>query len=175
MVIASNFQYIHQLSRSAYVPITTALNTGFYLTANLLNTPRTLLICGSSCLMMHATVWTEMFLCHSIKISISLECLNQSSQFFHHCKGKSMTYLEMDIIFSRFFLFLKYNPHSVIAVLFTHPVYVFLWHLWSSEHTCFTEDIHSCCVSMFTLYMYVLCVSLFAWLYQPIPTHNKKF
>ena len=76
--------------------------------ANLLNTPRTLLICGSACLTMHATVWTEMFLCHSIKISISLECLNQSSPFIYHCKGKSMTYLEIDIICSRFFLVL--NP-----------------------------------------------------------------
>ena len=121
--------------------ITTALNTGFFLTANLLNTPRTLLICGSSYLTMHATVWTKMFLCHSIKISISLERLNQSSPFFHHCKGKSMTYLEIDITFSRFLLFLKYNPYPMIAVLLlllfclfvgfffftlTHPVYTLL-------------------------------------------------
>ena len=50
--------------------------------------------------------WTEMFLCHSIEISISLERFLQSTPFFHHCKGKSMTYLEIDIICSRFFLFL---------------------------------------------------------------------
>ena len=102
--------------------ITTALNTGFYLTANLLNIPRTLLTCGSSCLTMHTTVWTEMFLCHSVRISISLERLNQSSPFFHRCKGKSMTYLNIDIIFSKFLFFLKYSPHPMIVFFFTHPV-----------------------------------------------------
>ena len=67
---------------------------------------------------------TEMFLCHPIDISISLEPLDQSSPFFHHCKGKSMTYLEMDIICSRFILFLKYSSHPMIAIFFfflTHP------------------------------------------------------
>ena len=73
--------------------------------------------------------YTEMLLCHSIEISISLECLYQSSPFFHHCKGKSMTYLEMDIICSRFFLFLKYDSHPMIVFFFfffflTHPVYM---------------------------------------------------
>ena len=29
-----------------------------------------------------------------------------------------MTYLEMDVIFSRFLLFLKYSPHPMIAGLF---------------------------------------------------------
>ena len=74
------------------------------------NTPHTLLICGSACLTMYATVWTEMFLHHSIRISLSLERLNQSSpffMFFHNCKGKFMTYLKIDIICSRFFLFLN--------------------------------------------------------------------
>ena len=61
--------------------------------------------------------WTEMLLCHSIEISISLERLYQSSPFFHHYKGKSMTYLEMNIICSRFFLFLKYCSHPMIAIL----------------------------------------------------------
>ena len=116
MVIDSNFWYIHQLSTPAHVPNYNCIGLRLQpQTANLLNTPCTLLICGSSCLSMYATVWTEMFLCHSIKISISLECLNQSTPFFHHCKGKSMTYLEMDIIFSRFLLFLKYSPHPMIA------------------------------------------------------------
>ena len=46
--------------------------------------------------------WTELFLCHSIKISISLERLFQSFPFFHHCKGKFMAYLEMDLIFQDF-------------------------------------------------------------------------
>ena len=60
--------------------------------------------------------WTEMFLCHSIEIRLSLERLYQSSSFFPHCKGKSMTYLEMDnIFFSRLLLFLKYSPHPMIA------------------------------------------------------------
>ena len=80
--------------------------------------PCTLLICGSACLTMHATVWTEMFLCHSIKIGISLERLNQSSPFFQHCKGKSMTYLEIDIICSRFFLVLKIQPSSNDCLFF---------------------------------------------------------
>ena len=61
--------------------------------------------------------WTEMFLCHSIKISISLGRLNQSSPFFHHCKGKFMTNLEIDIICSRFFKFLKYSSHPMISFL----------------------------------------------------------
>ena len=78
---------------------------------------------------MHATVWTEIFLCHSIKISISLERLNLLSPFFHHCKVKSMTYLEIDIIYSRFFLFLKYSFHSMIAffVLFCFVFCLFFW------------------------------------------------
>ena len=67
--------------------------------------------------------WTEMFLCHSIKISISLERLNQSSPFFHQCKGKFMTNLEIDIICSRFFLFLKHSYHPMIAFFMTYPVY----------------------------------------------------
>ena len=67
-----------------------------------------------------------MLLCHSIKISISLERLNQSSPFFHHCKGKFMTNLEIDIICSRFFLFLKYSSHLMIAFFMTHPVYRFI-------------------------------------------------
>ena len=33
-----------------------------------------------------------------------------------------MTYLEMDIIFSRYFLFLKYGSHPMIAFVLTHPV-----------------------------------------------------
>ena len=65
-----------------------------------------------------------MFLCHLIEISISLECLNQSSPFFHHRKGKFMTNLEIDIICSRFFLFLKYSSHPMIAFFMTHPLCV---------------------------------------------------
>ena len=34
-----------------------------------------------------------------IEIRVSMEYLYQSSQFLHHCKGKSTTYLEIDIIF----------------------------------------------------------------------------
>ena len=77
--------------------------------------------------------WTEMFLCHPIEISISLKRLYQSSPFFHHCKGESMTYLEMDIICSRFFLFLKYSSHPMIAVfclfavLFVLLLFLFLF------------------------------------------------
>ena len=63
-------------------------------------------------------IWTEMFLCNPTEISKSLECFYQSSQFMHHCKGKFMTYLEMDIIFSRFFLFLKYSPPSNDCIFF---------------------------------------------------------
>ena len=55
-----------------------------------------------------------MFSRHPIEKSISLEHLYQSSEFFHRCKGKSMYFLEMDIIFSRFFLFLKYRIYSLI-------------------------------------------------------------
>ena len=77
----------------------------------------------------HGHSWTEMFLCHSIKIGISLEHPYQSSPFFHHCKGKFMTNLEIDIICSRFFLFLKYSSHPMIAFFMTHPVYVAI--LWS--------------------------------------------
>ena len=53
------------------------------------------------------------FLCHSIEISIGADLWNAC--FFHQCKGKSMTYLEMDIICSKFFLFLKYSSHPMIA------------------------------------------------------------
>ena len=52
--------------------------------------------------------------------------LNQSSPFFHHCKGKFMTSLEIDIFCSRFFLFLKYSSHLMIAFFLTHPVYKFI-------------------------------------------------
>ena len=46
--------------------------------------------------------------CHSITISISLEFLDQSSPFCYHClKGKSMTYLEMNIIFFKISLLFK--------------------------------------------------------------------
>ena len=70
--------------------------------------------------------WTEMFLCHSIEISITLERLYESSPFFPYCKGKSMTCLEMDIIFSKF-LFLKYSTHPMIA--FFVCLFVFLTRL----------------------------------------------
>ena len=33
-----------------------------------------------------------------------------------------MTYLEMDKIFSRFFLFVKRSPHRMTVFIFTHPV-----------------------------------------------------
>ena len=131
MVIASNFQYIHQLSRSAHMPNYNCIKHQLL--------PYCKLIEHSSytvdlwiCMCDDAShSWTEMFLCHSIKISISLVCLNQSSPFFHHCKVKSMPYLEMDIIFSRFLLFFKYSPHQMIACSFffffflTHPVQVY--------------------------------------------------
>ena len=68
--------------------------------------------------------WTEMFLCHSIEISISLERLYQSFPFFLHCKGKFMTNLEIDIICSRVFLFLKYSSHPLIAFFMTHLVHL---------------------------------------------------
>ena len=45
--------------------------------------------------------------CNPIKISISLEHLYQTSSFFYYCKDKSTTYLEIDIICSRFFLVFK--------------------------------------------------------------------
>ena len=62
-------------------------NLGYRLqhqTANLLNTSRTRLIRESLLLTVHATFWTEMFLCHSRKISIglSLERLYQLYIFF---------------------------------------------------------------------------------------------
>ena len=66
-------------------------------------------------------ILTEMILCHPIEISKSLECFYQSSQFMHHCKGKFMTYLEMAIIFSRFFLFLKYSPIPWLHFFFDSP------------------------------------------------------
>ena len=50
--------------------------------------------------------WTEMLLCHSIGISISLERLFQSSSFFHHCKCKSF------VLFVCLF----------VCLFFTHPV-----------------------------------------------------
>ena len=75
------------------------------------------------------SIWTEMFLCHPIDISKSLEPLCQLSQFFHHCKGKPRTYLEMGIIFSRFFLFLKYSPlPSNDCVLFCLFVRLFIFY-----------------------------------------------
>ena len=65
-----------------------------------------------------------------LKFSISLVCLNQSSLFFHHCKGKSMTYLEMDNIFSRFLLFLKYSPHPIIAFFFFYSPGIVCTNAW---------------------------------------------
>ena len=58
-----------------------------------------------------------MFLCHSIEISISLERLYQFSPLFPQCKGKSITYIEMNIIFSRFLLFLKYPVDNINRLL----------------------------------------------------------
>ena len=69
----------------------------------------------------NAIIGWELFLCHPIEISISLERLYQSSPFFHHCTGKFMIYFEMNIIFSRFFLFLKYSPHPMIAFFLDSP------------------------------------------------------
>ena len=96
MVIALNFRYIHQLSRSAHVLNYNCIGHRLL--------PYCKLIENLSCTV---DLWICMFddachsldrnvLCHSIKISISLERLNRSFPFFHHCKGKSMTYLEMD-------------------------------------------------------------------------------
>ena len=79
--------------------------------------------------------WTEMFLCHSIEISISLERLYQSPPLFPCCKDKSMTYLEMDIICARFLLFLKYSsPSNDCGVFFTHPVYT-----WEMDEISYSE------------------------------------
>ena len=86
-----------------------------------INSSHNLLIVGSAYMTMHATFGQKCFLCHSIEIRISLEQLFQSSPFFQHCKGKSMTYLEMDIICSRFFLFIKYSSHPMIAFFYYLP------------------------------------------------------
>ena len=65
---------------------------------------------------------------------LSLEHLYQSSPFIHHCKGKSMTYLEMDIVCSRFFLFLKYGSHPMIAFLFCFCFFFFwLTRYWTHD------------------------------------------
>ena len=77
--------------------------------------------------------WTEMFLCHSIEMSIFLERLYQSSPFVHHCKGKFMTNLEIVIICSRFFLFLKYSSNPMIAFFMTHPVCMNLHHYLNTQ------------------------------------------
>ena len=144
MSIVSNFLYIHQLSRTTHVSITTALNTGFYL---LQAYWKPLVHCWFVDLHYACHSLDRMFLCHSIKISIPLELLNQSFTFFHHCKGKSMTYLEVDIIFSRFLLFLIYSPIQwlrfcccccccfvlfcfVLIFFFTHPVYFQYIHIY---------------------------------------------
>ena len=37
-----------------------------------------------------------------------------------------MAYLEMDIIFSRFLLFLEYSPHPMIAFLLTRYIIIYL-------------------------------------------------
>ena len=71
--------------------------------------------------------WTEMCLCHSTERSVSLKPLYQSPPFFHHCKGKSMTYLEMDIICSRFFLFIKYSSHPMVVFFFFNYLFFFLF------------------------------------------------
>ena len=81
-----------------------------------------LLICGSACLTMHATVWTETFLCHSIEMRISLGTSEFIIPIFQHCKGKSMTYLEMERIFIRYFLILKHSSHPMIAFFVTRLV-----------------------------------------------------
>ena len=62
--------------------------------------------------------WTEMFLMPSYLNDISLGHLSRSTPFFHLCKGKSMTYLEMEIICSRFVLFLKFSSYPMIALFF---------------------------------------------------------
>ena len=72
-------------------------------------------------------IWTEMLLCYPDEISISLERLYQSPQFFHHCKGKSMTYLKNKFFF-KIFLVLK-----IIA-----PPIFFFFFFFFLQYTCFT-------------------------------------
>ena len=93
-------------------------------------------------------IWTEFgqkcFYAIPIDISISLERLYQSFQFFHHCRGKSMTNLEMDI-FSRFFLnflVLKIKPQSndCIFFFFTLPVCIFFFLLTRYSLICMLSN-----------------------------------
>ena len=80
--------------------------------------PRSLLICGSACLMIYAR---NIFMPFDWNKRISRMPL--SPPFFHHCKGKSMTYLEF--FFSGFLLFLKRSHRKLFYFFFffTQPVF----------------------------------------------------
>ena len=132
MVVASSLQYIHQLSRSVWIRAKLKLyrTSASTLGRELIKHPSCtvdFLICmfDDAC-----QSWIVMLLCHSIEISISLERLFQSSPFVHHCKGKSMTYLEMGIFCSRFFLSKDCGVFCFVLFCFTHSVYYNLLSLY---------------------------------------------
>ena len=117
-LFASNLQYIHQLSRSAHVPNYICIGHWFLpWAANSLKTP-TLLIFGSACLRTHATVGQKYLCFYAIRLKYAY--LWNAFISHPHSFPFPMTYLEMDIIFSRFFL-LKYSPYPMIALFFYSP------------------------------------------------------
>ena len=95
MVIASNFQYIHQFSRSAHVPNYNCIKHRLLPYCKLFEHPS-----------YTVDLWIFMFddACHSLDRNVFMpfdwnkERLNQSSPFFHLCKSKSMTYLETEYL-----------------------------------------------------------------------------